>query len=109
MKSLPDLVDENGDINLHGRQGAVITIPFVNDDGTARDVSASTMVFECGTALNIPLTNGGAANEKVLTISNADVKTMFALKDRQFVVMDNSTGVATPQWMGTVHVYGWVE
>lgn len=110
MKTIPELVDDKGDINVHGRQGAVIVIPFLNDDGTARDVSALTMVFECGPALNINLTNGGALNEKVLTLTNDNVKTIAALTNRDFVVLDTSTAsTPTPVWVGAVYVYGWVE
>jgi hypothetical protein len=37
------------------------------------------------------------------------VKTIAALADRQFVVIDNSTTQPTPVWAGTVYIVGWTE
>lgn len=109
MKTLPPIVDDDGNINLHGRQGAVITVKFTNDDGTARNMSGRTLTFECGTSLNITLTNGSTTDERILTLANSDVKSIFALKNRDFVVLDYTAAVPTPLWAGTVYVQGWVE
>jgi hypothetical protein len=109
VKAIPDVIDENGDINLHGRQGAVITLSFSLDDGSPEDVSAKAMVFECGTDINISLVNGSSVDEKVLTLTNADIKTIFAARNKDFVLLDNSGAQPTPRWMGTVYIRGWVE
>lgn len=109
MKSLPPVVDEDGNINLHGRQGAVITLPFVNDDGSPRNVSAVSMMWECGPSINIALTNGSSSDKKTLTITNANVKTIQSGNNREFVLLDNSAAQPTPLWMGTVFIHGWVE
>ena len=109
MKAIPPVIDDNGDINLHGRQGAVITLKFSNDDGTPEDVSAKAMTFECGTGINIALTNGVNSDEKVLTLANADVKTIYNQAIKDFIVLDNSGAEPLPRWEGTVYISGWIE
>lgn len=109
MNTLPLVVDERGDINLHGRQGAVITLKFSNNDGTPEDVTTKAMTFECGPDVNIALTAGGSSDEKLLTLSNADVKTIYNSSKKEFVVLDSSGTQPTPRWIGTVYLTGWIE
>lgn len=103
----PALVDENGDIFLHGRQGASLVIEFKNPDGTARDVSAATMVFEVGPVLNVTLTN--TTGGKQLTLSQANVKSIFEAEDKNFVLLETSATPVTPLWQGVIYMSGWVE
>jgi hypothetical protein len=84
----------------------VIPINFTNDDGTPRDMTGVSVVFECGPGVNIPLTAGATDDEMLLTLTNANVKAIEAQSNRQFVLLENAT---TPHWMGTVYLYGWVE
>jgi hypothetical protein len=102
------VVDENGDIILHGRQGAKIPIEFRDAAGNLRNMIGASVMFECGPTMNIPLVaTGGAIME--LTLTNADVKTIYNMKDRRFVVMETINGIPTPVWQGMVYVEGWIE
>lgn len=106
VKTVPELIDEDGNIQVHGRQDAVITLEFNNDDGTPEDVSGKAMTFECGTEINLALTNGSSTNQKVLTLTNATIKTIYGQSNKAFVVLDDTK---SPRWVGAVYVTGWVE
>lgn len=106
----PALVDDNGDINLHGRQGATIPIQFLNPNGTPRDMSGKTVTFEVGPTVNIALVLDSSDHSVMnLNIANLDVKAIFDADIRDFVVIETIAGIPTPHWRGTVYVAGWTE
>jgi hypothetical protein len=73
-------------------------------------MTGKTVTFECGPSLNINLAIvAGLPSQMTLTLTNANVKTIAALTDRQFVIIDNSTTQPTPVWAGTVYIVGWTE
>lgn len=109
MKTIPDIVDENGDLQLHGRQGLIAIIQFADEDGVAEDVSAKSMTFECGTDINVALTAGDFDDEKILALTNDQIKIIAAARNKDFAVMDSSEAEPIPRWVGTVYMYGWVE
>jgi len=102
------VVDANGDIIVHGRQGAKIPIEFLDAAGNPRDMTGAAVTFECGPTVNIPLVSaGGAVMDLVLT--NANIKTIYGSKNKDFVVLETINGLPTPHWRGTVYVEGWTE
>jgi len=109
--TLPPLVDERGDINLHGRQGAELILEFYDENGVARDMSAATVTFEVGPSLNYPLAPvAGVPSQMKLTLANADVKDIFNAPNKNFIVLETVPAlVPTPHWVGMVYVSGWIE
>lgn len=106
----PAVVDDNGDIILHGRQGAEIILEFKDETGATRNMTAATVTFEVGPTVNVSLTPvSGEPAQMKLTLSNTDVKAIYAAKDRRFVFMETSLPQPTPIWVGMVYVEGWVE
>lgn len=105
MNQLP-IIDDRGDINLHGRSAPSMVLEFWNANGGLRDVSGTTVVFECGVGINKTLTNvSGQPSQKLLSLTNLEVKTIYDAINKQFVLLE--AGVAT--WAGSVFVYGWIE
>jgi hypothetical protein len=109
VKIIPDIVDDNGDIQLHGRQGVVISVNFVDDNDLPRDMTGVSVTFECGTGINKTLVAGATTDELLLELTNADIKVIYAASNKDFVVLDNTAPEPTPLWVGTVYIYGWVE
>lgn len=110
MSAQQPVVDENGDLFLHGRQGLELVIEFQNADGTPRDVSAAEMTFEVGPSVNETLTPvPGNIDQLQLTLSNDDVKAIFAENNKEFVFIDHSAPQPTPFWVGVVYPLGWTE
>lgn len=111
MSAQTPIVDENGDIFLHGRQGAILTLEFQNGDGSLRDMSSANVTFEVGPTINHTLAVvSGTPSQMTLTLSNADVKAIYNLSgNREFVFLDNSGSEPTPVWVGTIYVQGWIE
>ena len=111
MIEQPAVVDENGDIILHGRQGAEIVIEFQNSDGSARSMVGATVTFECGETINVPLTAvAGEAAQMKLTLTNLIVKDIFNAENKDFVILETApAALPTPHWVGRVYVNGWIE
>lgn len=109
MKLIPPVIDENGDIQLHGRQGAVIPVNFVDSAGAPRNMVGQNVTFECGVGVDKTLTAGATNDQMLITLDNADVKAIYAQDFKDFVVLDHSGAEPTPVWAGTVYIYGWVE
>jgi hypothetical protein len=104
------VVDENGDIILHGRQGAEIILDFENEDGSPLDMSAATVTFEVGPTVNINLTPvAGQPSQMRLTLTNDDVKAIALAENKEFVVLETSSALPTPHWTGLVYIIGWTE
>lgn len=110
MINQPAVVDDNGDIFLHGRQGATIILEFKDVAGALRNMSVATVTFEVGPTVNIVLTPvAGQTAQMKLTLTQANVKSIAASAIKDFVFLDTTGAVADPVWRGTVYVSGWVE
>lgn len=109
MINQPEIVDDNGDIFLHGRQGASIILEFKDVNGVLRDMSAATVTFEVGPLVNVALTPVvGNTAQMELVLTQADVKAIYNQDIKDFVFLEAGT-VPNPVWRGTVYVSGWVE
>ena len=110
MIEQPSVVDCNGDIHLHGRQGLQLPVEFADANGTLRDMSGASVVFEVGPDINVNLTPvPGVASQMLLTLTQADVKAIADSRLKDFVFLETSAAVPTPVWRGVVYVTGWTE
>jgi hypothetical protein len=109
MSVMQPVVDENGDIILHGRQGLDLILEFYNADGTLRDMTGKNVTFEVGPTVNKTLVVQTTNSQMKLTLTNVDVKAIYAAADKEFVVLDNSQSQPTPVWAGLVYVTSWIE
>ena len=107
MISPPPWIDDNGDMQLHGRQSGNIYFDFFEDDGvTPIDMSARTVVFEVGPDINVTLTSVvGDTNRLRLVLDAATVDAIFNAEDKQFVL--NEAGLIYME--GIVYTRGWIE
>ncbi|WP_037500717.1 hypothetical protein [Sphingomonas jaspsi] len=104
------LVDNNGDIHLHGRQGAVLTVEFTDITGALRNMVGTTVMFEVGPNINVALTNVvGQPAQMQLTLTQANVKAIYQSKIKDFIFLETSAAQPTPLWTGVCYVTGWVE
>jgi hypothetical protein len=103
--STPPFVTPDGDLSVHNKSGAVLTMAFTNDDGTARDVSSDTIAFITSTGDRIVLTNGTTADVKILTIA-ANQLSANLNKQVLFVIVDESSTPQEALWEGRLVIRG---
>lgn len=106
MLAPPPIIDENGDLQLHGRQSGVIYFDFLNDVGAPLDMTGASVTFEVGPTVNVTLVSVGTPIQRMsLTLSNAIVKDIYAANDKEFVL--NQGGVILME--GIAYARGWTE
>lgn len=102
------LIDQHGNIAVHGRSGASLTLEFQLADGGPRDVSEAAMFFEVEGALRLPLGAGQTNDQRVLTLTREQVLTI-AGRPRMFSFIDESGAIPEVFWSGTVRLFGYTE
>lgn len=110
MSSQLELVDATGDIIIHGRQGVELILELRDVDDNPRDMTGKTVTFEVGPTINKTLAAvAGHTDQLKLTLTNADVKLIYAADNKSFVFMETSASQPTPLWVGLMYVVGWIE
>lgn len=109
---MPDIVDDNGNIWLHGREAAQI---LVTAEDPAQDASTWTLVFRTADAFEKSLTvHPSLAKTLVLTITEDEADNFPLVTEvtgddagTEFVIMDESVpGLPSMLMQGRVARYG---
>lgn len=79
---------------------------FTDNLGAARNVSARFMYFEASNGHRILCQNGGATNEKVLTVSQHALDDILDVVS-SFVIVDETAVDHVVEWQGSILVTGW--
>lgn len=102
----PDIVDDQGNISLHGREGLYLPVSFLDIDDDPRDVSSALLYFEVQGKLRKALAAGGSNDERVIVLTRAEVAAIgqasvpFALIDETFVT--GSDTIPDTLWEGKI-------
>ena len=100
------LVDQLGDIAIHGRSGASLTLSFQLADGSARNVAGLSMFFEVEGALRVSLGAGVTNDQRTLVLTRAQVLAV-AGQPRSFAFLDESGTVPEVFWSGKIRLFGY--
>ncbi len=101
------LVDRSGDIAVHGRSGASLTLTFQLADGSPRNVAGLSMFFEIEDALRVSLGSGQTPDARALILTQAQFL-LVAGRPRQFAFLDESGTVPEVFWSGNIRLFGYV-
>lgn len=107
MREMAPIVTENGDIQMHGREGALIVLSFQEDDGTPRDMTSAVVTFEVR-GFTKPLVVGDQPHLMNLTLNRGELPTAFLGKVEDFVVLDETGAIPHVIWSGKVILTGWL-
>lgn len=106
---MPAVINAVGGIDLHGREGIQLVFRFGEADLIAQD-----LWFEVDGLFRNELTVGATVYEKIITISQADVRTIWEAgtprgSSRLFTV--RRYDVTPPQvlWEGRIAIRGYIE
>ena len=107
--SQPSLIDLQGNIRLHGREGATIVFQFLDENDEPRNTAALDVYFEVKSGLRIKLTPGLVDGDMVLTLTRDHVKSLFGPESHDFVFVDESLDPPSVLWSRKIYVSGWVQ
>lgn len=102
---MPAIVTENGDIQIHGQEGAVLALRFQQEDGTPRDMTGAVIKLAIeGFEKN--LTPGVDPDVMVLTLARGELPDTIG-KVVEFVVTDETGSIPHVIWGGRLIQTGW--
>lgn len=101
----PAVVDRDGNLVLHARGGAVLTVDFTDAAGAARDVSALTLWFEIDGVCRVTCANGAANSQRIVTLTRAHVQAIGVNGKAAFSLVDE-TSTPIVLWAGFARVQG---
>lgn len=99
-------VTASGDIQLHGREGLLATLIFVDDDGAPTDMSEAVVKFETATFSKL-LTLGAETNHLVLSLNRGELPNSIGHVE-DFIVLDESGEIPHVVWSGRLTMTGWI-
>ena len=104
----PQVVDQQGNINLQGRCGQAFAIYVLDGEtGVPMAINNWTLIFEIDGIATISLTNGIDATQKILTISDAIVQRLPLQSAVAFVLKDATVeGISPALRAGLISAYG---
>lgn len=106
----PELIDDDGNIRLHRREGSRFEIAFELPDGTPRDVSAALLFFEVKNEFRKPLESGTAIDNRTLIITREETAQLStSTKGNPFVLIDETNVPPDVVWEGSIFVRGFVD
>ena len=100
------VVDDLGNINVHGRSALELVWKVKDADGNLVDISASDLFFEIDTKLRIELTAGEDNYSRKLTLSRAQIATLPLNQPLQYALHDETPSSPATIWNGRVTAYG---
>lgn len=87
----PALFDRDGNLVLHGRGGAVLTIDFTDAAGAPRNVSALTLWFEIDGVCRVTCAAGAANSQRIVTLTRTQVQAVGANGRAKFALIDETS------------------
>lgn len=103
------VVDQDGNIILHGRQGFSLPISFVDQTtGLPRNVVGLAIFFEVDGKLRVALAAGATNDERILVVTRAQVGQVFG-GSYDFAIVDESGAVPDTPWAGSISTYGFKD
>lgn len=100
MINMPTPVTDEGDIQLHPKEGLRIPIRFQLEDGSPRDMTGSTVAFEVEPGTRILLEAGETSDELMLVIN----KGAIAEGRHRFALVEETALPPSVVWAGTIVV-----
>lgn len=104
-KNLTPFIDENGNMQLHAREGGIAVLEFQEDDGTPRDMTTAQVFFEVP-GFRKELSAGEQPSQRILIINRGDLVN-FLNKVSDFIILDETGAVPHVIIEGKVVVTGW--
>lgn len=104
----PDLVDREGNIHLHRREGAVIEIAFEDENGNPRDVTELPLFLEVRNKFRKELAAGLTSDKRMIILTQEETAFLNA-SGIEFVVREESQvldGAVIPDVLWEGKMYG---
>lgn len=95
-------------IIAHGRAGLSLTITFTDAAGADRNVASDALYFEIDGVLRVALGAGAQDNQRVLTLTRAQVQAVGLDARKKFVVINETGGAHVCEWSGVFRVVGFL-
>jgi len=100
------VVDDLGNINVHGRSALEIVWKVKDADGNFLNISASDLFVEIATKLRIALTAGEDNYSRKLTLTRAQIATLPLNQPLDYALHDETPSSPATIWSGLVTAYG---
>lgn len=100
------VVDDLGNINIHGRSGLVVVWKVKNAEGSYLDISASDLFFEIAGKLRVELTAGDDVYSRKSSLTRAQIATLPVNQPLQYALHDETPSSPCTIWSGMVTAYG---
>ncbi len=100
------VVDDLGNINVHGRSGLEIVWKVKNAEGNFLDISASDLFIEIDTKVRVELTAGEDNYSRKLTLTRAQIATLPLNKPLDYALHDETPSSPATIWNGKITAYG---
>lgn len=105
----PAIVTNRGDIVIHGRATAVISVEFLDEDGAPRSMAGRVLYFEIAGLDRFVVPEGDDETSRVLIVPRALFEAIGVGAKAAFALIDE-TVEAAPEvvWAGAIGVEGFV-
>ena len=101
------VVDDLGNIAVHGRSGLVIVVKIETATaGVYENISASDLFFEIGGKLRLALSAGADIYSRQVILTRAQVATLSINQPYAFAIHDETTSTPSTPWAGTITTFG---
>ena len=100
------VVDDLGNINIHGRSALEIVWKVKDADGNFLNISASDMFFEVATKVRVELTAGEDNYSRKLTLTRTQIATLPLNQPLAYALHDETPSSPATIWNGLITAYG---
>lgn len=100
------VVDDLGNINVHGRSGLEIVWKIKDADANLINISASDLFVEIAGKIRIALTAGEDNYSRKLTLTRAQVATLPLNQPLDYALHDETPSSPATIWSGKITAYG---
>lgn len=101
------VVDDLGNIAVHGRSGLVLVVKIETATaGVYEDISASDLFFEIGGKLRLALSAGADIYSRQVILTRAQIATLSINQPYAFAIHDETPSTPSTPWTGTITTFG---
>lgn len=99
------VVDDSGNINVHGRSGLVIVVKVETDtEDVYRDISDDDLFFEVSRKVRVALSAGDDDYSRKIILTRTQVAGLGTIND--FALLDETPDTPANLWSGDLTTYG---
>lgn len=106
---MPPLIDAAGNIEVHGREGFVIPVKFLEPGETDvfQDISAWDLFFEVSGQYRVALAAGPDVYTRLIVVTLANVDTVVSWRNANFALVNQTPVIPETPWWGRITTDGY--